>query len=296
MTPKPLPTPLRALALVVSLSLAFPAFAKDKPKGDQGKKNQGTKPGAADAAIPNADAAGVQKVFGPAYHIWANPGIKPVEGVSKGAILKKGIKVKVGNATKSFDLQMAYEDLAIAKDQRRVYLGTDPFKLPNAVYTWAILANGITSYGKPVDSTEIGTRHMHLSQGEGVVASGELVKSSAGLRLNYSSGTYMIPTFGNQRDPEKLVEPIKTWFNNVLRKKFKGPLSIKVVFKLNGKPTDKNFWGADPIFDVKKNGGDRLPPPTFCQLKNKIKACDAKYVFAKLNKDFCEKVRSFKCN
>ena len=40
----------------------------------------------------------------------------------------------------------------------------------------------------------------------------------------------------------------------------------------------------------------RLPPPTFCDLKTKIKACDAKYVFAKLNVDFCKQVNSFKCN
>ena len=107
----------------------------------------------------------------------------------------------------------------------------------------------------------------------------------------------MLPTFGKERpDPSKLVAPITTWFDKVLRKKFNGPASTKVIFKLNGTPTKDNDWGGDQIFAVKKNGGDRLPPPTFCDLKTKVKACDAKYVFAKLNPDFCGQVNAFKCN
>lgn len=286
----PRPTP-RALPLALALLClaAAPAFAK-APRSTP-KTNQ---PGAGEA-IPAATAAGVKKVFGPAYYVWANPAIKPVAGVSKGA-MEKSIKVKVGNTTKPFKVQMAYEDLEIAKAARRAFLNADPFKLPNGIYTWAIMTDGTTSYGMPVDSTELGTRHMQLCQGKGVVASGELSKSNAGLRLNYSSGTYMIPTFGAQRDPEKLVAPITTWFDKVLRKKFNGAASTKVTFHLNGKPTKDNDWGADSIFSMQKNGGDRLPAPTFCELKTKIKACDAKYVFAKLNVDFCKQVNAFKCN
>ena len=294
MTTNPLPEMRRALlfALVVALSSAAPAFAKGAPPG---KAGQDKKQGGQDDSVPAANAAGVKKVFGAAFFVWANPKIKPVAGVSKGA-MEKRIYVKAGNGVQKFEVQMAYEDIAIAQAQRRVYLGSDPFKLPNDVFTWAILTDGTTSFGKPVDSTELGTRHMHLCQGKGVVASGEMSKSNAGLRLNYSSGTYMIPTFGKERDPAKLVEPIKFWFDKVLRKKFAGPASTKVIFNLNGKPTKDNDWGAEQIFSVKKYGGDRLPPPTFCDLKTKVEACDPKYVFAKLNTEFCAKVRAFKCN
>ena len=155
-----LPPMPRALAAALVLCFAAPAAFAKAPGAPARQAKQSKQP-AADAAVPQANAAGVKKVFGAAYYVWPNPFIKPVAGVSKGA-MEKSIRVKTGNGTKSFKVQMAYEDLEIAKAARRAFLNADPFKLPNGVYTWAIMADGTTSYGMPVDSTEIGTRHMQL--------------------------------------------------------------------------------------------------------------------------------------
>ena len=221
--------------------------------------------------------------------MYTNPAI--VDGV-----WPKKINVKVGNGKKQHEIKMAYDDREIAKASRRVFENANPFTIPNNVYTFVILENGVTSFGNPVDSTELGTRHAHLSQGRGVVASGELVKSNAGIRLNFLSGTYMLPLLDQgKHDPVKLRDGIFQWFDKVLRAKYKGPASFKIAFNLKGKPSKDNSWGNEAIFEITKNGGDRLPPPTFCELQTEIHACDAKYGFAKRNVEFCELVNAPKC-
>ena len=142
---------------------------------------------------------------------------------------------------------MAWDDAEIAKAQGRVLEDANPFTLKNNVYTWILLENGNVSFGNPVDQWEVGTRHAHLAHGRSVVASGELVKSNSGLRINMLSGTYMIPLVKEGKiDPAKVGERIKLWFDEVLRKKFSPPASFKVEFSQHGKGTYQN----DQIFEV----------------------------------------------
>src|SRR5438445_366764 len=105
---------------------------------------------------------------------------------------------------------MAYDDRDIAASQRRVFKNANPFTLPNDIFTFMVLESGITSFGRPVDNWEIGTHHAHLSSGRPVVASGEMAKSSSGIRLNMLSGTYMIPLVqANRIDPAKMGAKIQ---------------------------------------------------------------------------------------
>ncbi len=192
---------------------------------------------------------------------------------------------------------MAWDDAEIAKAQHRVFENADPFKLRNNVYTFVILEDGTTSFGNPVDETELGTRHAHLAHGRPVVASGELAKSSAGLRLNFLSGTYMVPLLkSGQADPVKLREHITTWFDKVLRAKYHPPESFKVVFKVGKPDSPDHNWGNDKIFEAERAPDEhRLPPPSLCDLQKKVHACDAKYGFARRNAAFCKLVSAEKC-
>lgn len=198
---------------------------------------------------------------------------------------------------KKHDIKMAWDDIEIAKAQSRVFENADPFKLKNSVYTFVVLRDGTTSFGNPVDETELGTRHAHLAHGRPVVASGELAKSNSGLRLNFISGTYMVPMLlDGQLDPHKLREAIVTWFDQVLRAKYHPPASFKVNFKVTKPDTAKDNWGNDKIFETEKAPDEhRLPPPTMCDLKEKLHACDAKFGFHKRNEAFCKEITAASC-
>ena len=154
------------LGLVLSISIAGGALAKDRPLKKDGPKTEG---------VPPADAAGVNKVFGEGK---APPTFTPPNIV--GGVWDKTIII--GPEKTSHEVEMAFDDIAIAKAGKRVFENANPFKLPNNLYTFVILTSGITSFGNPLDETEIGTRHAHLGQGRPVAASGELVKSTAGIR------------------------------------------------------------------------------------------------------------------
>ena len=108
----------------------------------------------------------------------------------------------------------------------------------------------------------------------------------------------MLTAKKNPLDPVKLREHVLTWFDKVLRAKYKAPASFKVVFNQSRKePLDLDHqWGNEKIFAIEKRPGDpRLPPPPLCALQIKIHACDAKYGFSRRNADFCKLVNDANC-
>jgi len=267
------------IAAALSALFAFTQAALAKGPARPGKPTQ-------DAGVPNADRAGVYKVFGDGKR----PPIYNPPNIKGGKWEKDGMKIAGRGKVKVI---MAYGDRAIAASQRRVFESANPFTLKNNVYTWVVLENGITSFGNPLDSWEVGTRHAHLSGGRPVVASGELVKGNAGIRLNMLSGTYMIPLVkAGTIDPAKYGVRIKAWFDKVLRKKYRGAPSFKIEFNQHGKSTFHN----EAIFETERSKGKpRLPDPSLCHMKNTTKLCDAKFKFAALNVDLCKQVTAAKC-
>ena len=241
----------------------------------------------AKASAPAADKDGVWQVFGegkkPPVHV-------PVNISDAGEWEKKGSKLKDGT---EFNVIMAWDDAGIAKAQGRVFENANPYTLKNNVYTWILLESGNVSFGNPVDQWEVGTRHAHLAHGRPVIASGELVKSNSGLRINMLSGTYMIPMVNDGKiDPAKMGARIKTWFDEVLRKKFSPPALFKVEFSQHGKGTYQN----DKIFEVDRaKDMPRLPYPTLCSIQKETHLCDKKFKFAGRNGALCKKALAAKC-
>ena len=231
-------------------------------------------------------AACGNKVFGAGK----TPPIHKPENIVGGVWEKPGSQLADGS---KLTVKMAYDDREIAKAGGRVFENANPFTLKNNIYTFMITDTGITSFGNPVDYWEVGTRHAHLSQGRPVVASGELVKSNAGIRLNMLSGTYMIPMVqANRIDPAKMGTAIQYWFDKVLRQKYHPPESFKVTFGQSGKGTFAN----DKIFETERaKGKPRLPFPSLCQIKKVTKLCDARFKFASRNAELCQKVAAATC-
>jgi len=196
------------------------------------------------AAAPQANAAGVLAVFG-------IDGKEPKTYPDSGAVWKKRMPLQ-GHG--DVEVTLAYSDIEIARTERRIFEASDPFRLPNGIYTYVILRDGTTSFGHPLDSWEIGTRHAHLAHGRTVVGSGELVKSNAAIKLNLLSGTFMIPMIRKRIVPNAafLERRIRRWFDEVLRAKYKAPASFKVIFETKGQGTFENAV----IFD------NKLKPPT----------------------------------
>ena len=245
----PAATRLRSVAWIFSLcaalSFATAALAKTTTKAPADRSTT-KKPAKAPAAIPSADAAGVLKVFGV-------DGAEPRVWPDNGATWKKDNQ-KIQGRTQPVSVTLAYTDIEITKAEKRVFLNANLFKLPNGIYTYVILRDGTTSFGHPLDVWEIGTRHAHLAQGKPVVGSGELLKSNTAIKLNLLSGTFMIPLIKNRKVPNAafLEKRIQTWFDQVLRAKYKAPASFKILWDHKG----EGSYDQQVIFD------NKLKPPT----------------------------------
>jgi hypothetical protein len=217
-------------ALFASLLLVPSAQAKGPKPSKEGKPA---------AAAPAADAAGVLAVFGvdgKDPRVWPDPG----------ATWKRRQQIE---GRGDVEVTFAHSDRDIAKADRRVFEGGNPFRLPNGIYTFVILRDGTTSFGHPLDKWEVGTRHAHLAQGRPVVGAGEMVKSNAAIKLNLLSGTFMIPLIKNRKVPNAafLERRIERWFNEVMRKKYQAPTSFQIVFEHKGEGT----YDQQIIFDNK---------------------------------------------
>ena len=188
-------------------------------------------------------------------------------------------KLEVPGQPGKLKVYLSYEDREIAEADGRIFEGFDPFKLPAGVYTYVVTSQGVTSFGRPVDAWEIGTRHAQVAQKRLVVAAGELhTDGHARIRINSLSGTYALPLIREGRwTPDELRRRTVRWFDEVLRRKHGAAPSFAVEEAVEG--------GRDaPIFDV------TLQPPDL----GAVRTLCAAAVFARNNGGLCTLVAEAK--
>ena len=190
----------------------------------------------AQAAAAADDSAAVQAVFG------KDSGPAPTKAGPASPWEKK---FEVPGQPGKLKVFLSYEDRAIAEADGRIYEAFDPFKLPAGVYTWIVTPEGTTSFGRPLDAWEIGTRHAHVAQRRLVVAAGELhTDGRAKIRVNTLSGTYALPMIKEGKwTSDELRKRSARWFDEVLRRRHSAPKEFAVE--------EATLAGKDaPIFDV----------------------------------------------
>lgn len=153
-------------------------------------------------------------------------------------------KLRLPGAAEKIRVLLAYEDRAIAEGEGRIYEDADPFKLPPGVYAYVVTREGVTSFGHPIDSWEIGTRHAHVAQRRPVVSAGEMETDGRAVRINVLSGTYAFPMIqAGLWNGDDLRKRTVRWFDVVLRKVHRPPDGLAVVEAVQD--------GKDaPIFDA----------------------------------------------
>ncbi len=150
----------------------------------------------------------------------------------------KPLPVEFGNQV--IDLNHSPKDIAFSESQGRIFRDVPIRSLPrNQFYTFVIKQKGSIAFGQVKNGWEVGSKHLHISEGEVVMAAGEIhINSSGEVTFNLLSGTFTqkIIQKGHSTGQEMKENVTKIFSSEVEKVTF-----IEAVLLPSGPPTSEEL-------------------------------------------------------